>query len=155
MKKYILSFVFLLLSGALLAQENLKVTFSYTGRGSSKTMLVVLTNSSDEMMIVRNDDGTGMGSLLQFAFLDSNKQEVGFLECNFNAPYSEYKRLIKIAPHSSASFNFSLGSLRKMGKKSSQLSTSVRVNCFIHYFTASQKNVGKPYQKSFIVSMDD
>lgn len=155
MEKCILGFIFLFLSGVIIAQENLKVSYSYNGSGKGKIMSVILTNNSDELMVIHNDDGTGMGSLLQFVFLDDNGQETGFSECNFNVPYSEYKRLIKIAPHSSMTFKYNLGSLREMGKKKSQLGTSVKVSCCVHYLTASQKKVGKPYKDAFIITMGD
>ena len=149
MKKYLLCVIGIMISGVALAQECLQVSYSFEGYGENKSMQIVLKNLSGELMRIRNDDGTGSGSLLQFIFLDANGKETAVSECNFVAPYSEVERFVKIDPYSLASFKYNLGALREQRKKQEQLGVSVTINCFVHYTTASQTQLRAPYHECF------
>lgn len=129
-----------------LAEEPLNVRYSFSGSGADKTLTVVLTNTSNNMLSIRNDDGTGQGSLLLFVFVNSSWNEIDHFERNFNAPF-ETKRIVQIAPRNSMTFKYRFGDMLD-----SKGATAVKIDCFIRYFVLGKAQ--KPYKNLTTISIN-
>jgi hypothetical protein len=82
-------------------------------------------------MRIRNDDGSGSGSLVQFHLKDKAGKEISLYDAAFFEGI-DYQRFIDINPHSTKTFRYRLKFLCPSSHSATDV-YSVDVSCFMNY----------------------
>lgn len=113
--------------------QDLRMNLYTYGNGVDKQLAVVLTNTTERLIRVRNYEGGADGSCLHMNFLNQKK------EILYNSVYifvnpDEYKRWFDVAPKQNVTFKYPIGAIRASYKKASEIS-SLEVFCILKYCT--------------------
>lgn len=112
----------------LLAQTGIGLYSTYDAY--SEMISINIVNTTDKIMNIRNDNGTGHGSLISFHIKDKADETISHYNVAFFET-AEYQRVISINPHSTKTFKYKLNNLLPL-----TISTgvyTVDANCFIRY----------------------
>ena len=79
--KNLLLLIIALMPMELMAQSDIGLSVSYLP--SDTTILIHIANNADKTMRIRNDDGSGSGSLVQFHLKDKAGKEISLYDAAF------------------------------------------------------------------------
>lgn len=127
--KNLLLLIIALMPMELMAQSDIGLSVSYLP--SDNTILIHIANNADKTMRIRNDDGSGSGSLVQFHLKDKAGKEISLYDAAFFEGI-DYQRFIDINPHSTKTFRYRLKFLCPSSHSATDV-YSVDVSCFMNY----------------------
>jgi hypothetical protein len=119
--------ILLLLPIKLIGQTEFAINSSYDPYEDA--ILIHITNPTDKIMQIRNDDGTGSGSHMLFQLKDRTGEVFSYYEAVFFET-ADYQRFVSINPRSTKTFKYYMKHLQSSYTTKVH---SVDVDCYIRY----------------------